>query len=95
MSNPEDTRILEVTVKADSPKMAKAIVDRICTIGAARIEDAMGFQQVNVYELGDDRSGAVQSGAHAHVCLCRCRCRGGDICNLPDYFSSGRPHQNR
>lgn len=51
-SNPEDTRILEVTVKADSPKMAKAIVDRICTIGAARIEDAMGFQQVNVYELG-------------------------------------------
>lgn len=51
-SNPEDTRILEVTVKADSPEMAKRIVDRICTIGSKCIEDAMGFQQVNLYELG-------------------------------------------
>lgn len=51
-SNPEDTRILEVTVKADSPELAKRIVDRICTIGSKRIEDAMGFQQVNLYELG-------------------------------------------
>ena len=51
-SNPEDTRILEVTVKADSPELAKRIVDKICTIGSKRIEDAMGFQQVNLYELG-------------------------------------------
>ena len=51
-SNPEDTRILEVTVKADSSEMAKRIVDQICTIGSKRIEDAMGFQQVNLYELG-------------------------------------------
>ena len=32
--------------------LAKRIVDRICTIGSQRIEDAMGFQQVNLYELG-------------------------------------------
>lgn len=51
-SNPEDTRILEVTVKADSPESAKRIVDQVCTIGAQRIEDAMGFQQVNLYEFG-------------------------------------------
>lgn len=51
-SNPTDTRILEVTVEADSPEMAKSIVDRICAIGSKRIEDAMGFQQVNLYELG-------------------------------------------
>ncbi len=51
-SNPEDTRILEVTVKAGSLKLAKRIVDQICTIGSERIEDAMGFQQVNLYELG-------------------------------------------
>lgn len=51
-SNPEDTRILEVTVKAESPELAKSIVDKICTIGADRIEDAMGFRQVNLYELG-------------------------------------------
>ncbi len=34
------------------PELAKRIVDRICTIGSQRIEDAMGFQQVNLYELG-------------------------------------------
>ena len=51
-TNPEDTRILEVTVKAESPEMAKRIVDRICTIGSKRIEEAMGFQQVNLYEFG-------------------------------------------
>lgn len=51
-SNPDDTRILEVTAKADSPEMAKCIVDSICTIGSDRIEDAMGFQQVNLYEFG-------------------------------------------
>lgn len=51
-SNPEDTRILEVTVKAGSPELAKRIVDQICIIGAQSIEVAMGFPQVNVYELG-------------------------------------------
>ena len=39
-------------MKADSPELAKRIVDKICTIGSKRIEDAMGFQQVNLYELG-------------------------------------------
>lgn len=51
-SNPEDTRILEVTVQSASPDQAKRIVDQVCTIGAQRIEDAMGFQQVNLYEFG-------------------------------------------
>lgn len=51
-SNPEDTRILEVTVTAGSPELAKSIVDKICTTGAEKIDEAMGFQQVNVYELG-------------------------------------------
>lgn len=51
-NNPEDTRILEVTVEADSPQQAKAIVDSICLIGAERINEAMGFKQVNVYENG-------------------------------------------
>lgn len=51
-ANPEDTRILEVTVKADSPENAKQIVDKVCSIGSQRIEDAMGFRQVNLYEFG-------------------------------------------
>lgn len=51
-SNPTDTRILEVTVQADTPQSAKNIVDSICEIGTVKIEEAMGFQQVNLYEYG-------------------------------------------
>ena len=51
-SNPTNTRILEITATADSPELAKAIVDRICDIGPDRIENAMGFSQVNLYEYG-------------------------------------------
>ena len=51
-SNPENTRILEVTVEADSPELAKRIVDRLCEIGQDKIAEAMGFQQVNLFEYG-------------------------------------------
>ena len=51
-SNPDDTRILEVTVEAESPELAKEIVDTLCEIGQENITDAMGFQQVNFYEKG-------------------------------------------
>ena len=51
-SNPENTRILEVTVESDSPENAKRIVDAICEIGQEQITAAMGFQQVNLYEYG-------------------------------------------
>lgn len=50
--NPTDSRVLEVSVTADSPENAKRIVDEICTIGADSIENAMGFRQVNMYESG-------------------------------------------
>lgn len=51
-SNPTNTRILEVRVTADSPKEAKRMVDRVCQVGAKKIEEAMGFKQVNLYEYG-------------------------------------------
>ncbi len=54
--NPEETRVLEVTVTADSPDEAKTIVDEVCTIGSESIENAMGFQQVNLYEYGTQNS---------------------------------------
>ena len=50
--NPTDTRILQITVEADTPQMAKKIVDALCEIGAKSINDAMGFDQVNLYEYG-------------------------------------------
>ena len=51
-SNPEETRILYVTITADTPDNAKMIVDRLCTIGADTINTVMGYDQVNLYELG-------------------------------------------
>lgn len=51
-ANPENTRILEVTVESNSPENAKRIVDALCEIGQEKITEAMGFQQVNLYEYG-------------------------------------------
>lgn len=53
ISNPTNTRVLEITVRGDTPEEAKAIVDRICDIGPGKIEEAMGFSQVNLYEYGN------------------------------------------
>lgn len=50
--NPADTRILEVTAHAETADQAKQIVDAVCTVGTERIREAMGFQQVNLYEYG-------------------------------------------
>ena len=51
-SNPDNTRILKVTVEADTAENAKRIVDAICEEGQNKITEAMGFQQVNLYEHG-------------------------------------------
>ncbi|MDO4650226.1 MAG: Wzz/FepE/Etk N-terminal domain-containing protein [Eubacteriales bacterium] len=51
-NNPNNTRVLQVTVEVDSPEEAKKIVDAVCKVGVDRIETAMGFRQVNVYEEG-------------------------------------------
>lgn len=52
VSNPEETRILEVVVEADTPQEAKKIVDEVCDVATVAISDAMGFEQVNLYEYG-------------------------------------------
>lgn len=51
-NNPENTRILEVIVTSDSPDQSKIIVDCVCDIGSQKIKEAMGFNQVNLYEKG-------------------------------------------
>lgn len=50
--NPDDTRILEVTVTHTSAAEAKRIVDGLIRIGTMNINEAMGFEQVNLYEYG-------------------------------------------
>lgn len=50
--NPDNTRILEVTVEADTPYKAKQIVDHICQIAPQVIENTMGHRQVKLFEMG-------------------------------------------
>ncbi len=50
--NPEKSRILEITVTADTPENAKRIVDQVCDVGVTKITEAMGFKQVYLMEYG-------------------------------------------
>lgn len=50
--NPADTRILEVSVTADSPEMAKEIIDCLCTTGVIEINSTLGFEQLTIFEMG-------------------------------------------
>ena len=67
-SNPDGTRVLEVIVRADSPEDAQKIVNCVCKVGADAISEAMGFQQVNLYEYGtlNDRP-CNRTGIKAYV----------------------------
>ena len=51
-SNPDGTRVLEVIVRADTPENARNLVNCVCQVGSEAITEAMGFQQVNLYEYG-------------------------------------------
>ena len=51
-ANPDGTRVLEVIVRSDTPEHARELVNCICRVGVDAITDAMGFQQVNLYEYG-------------------------------------------
>ncbi|MBR5239046.1 MAG: hypothetical protein IKW04_00540 [Clostridia bacterium] len=52
-SNPENTRILEVSVTAESPEEAQRMVDDLCKVGAKAINETMGFEQIRLYESGN------------------------------------------
>lgn len=61
-NNPENTRFLEVLVKGDTPDEAKKIADSLCDFASKKIEDSMGFDQVNLYAYGtlpDHRSNGI------------------------------------
>lgn len=51
--NPDNTRILEVTVETENAELSQKIVDEICRIAADKINKTMGVDQVNVYSKGD------------------------------------------
>lgn len=52
INNPDNTRILEVTVETTDAQQSKEIADEICRVAASKINDTMGVDQVNLYSKG-------------------------------------------
>ncbi len=52
ITNPANTRILEISVKTEDSALSKEIVDCICKVGAEKIKKVMGFNQVNPFKYG-------------------------------------------
>lgn len=52
ITNPSNTRYLEISVLSESPEQSKIIVDSICEIGKGQIVSVMGFNQVNIVDEG-------------------------------------------
>ena len=78
-SNPDDTRILEVTVESSSPELAKQIVDILCEVGQEKITEAMGFRQVNLYEYGTLETEPCNIYGTDYLSVGRRRCRDTGI----------------
>lgn len=52
VTNPQDSRILEITVTDQSPKQAKAIADELADLSAGFISDKMGQDAPSVIQYG-------------------------------------------
>ena len=52
ISNPEETRVINITATASSPQKAKQIVDSVCKCGAKVINDMYAYDQFRVFEEG-------------------------------------------
>ena len=52
IKNPEDTRVLEITVTASSPELAKNIVDELSKVGPAAAEKQLSYGNLRVFEEG-------------------------------------------
>lgn len=52
VSNPTDTRMLNITARYNDPMIAKEIVDELATVSVERIAEIMAVEQPNIYEYG-------------------------------------------
>lgn len=53
VSIPQDTRILEISVKNGNPALAKSIVDTIAEVSAEQMVKVMEIEKVNIVEQGN------------------------------------------
>ena len=69
--NPDNTRFLEITVQSETPEMAQRIVNCLCEEGANKIEESMGFDQVNLYSYGElPTIPCNKLGLFAYIVIC-------------------------
>lgn len=52
ISNPEETRVMEISATYSSPEMAKKIVDSLCKVGAEYINRVFAYDSLSVFEEG-------------------------------------------
>lgn len=53
VNNPENTRIIEVTVRCPNPQNAKKIADSVCRISQEKLVDVMGLDRIKIMGEGD------------------------------------------
>lgn len=53
INNPENTRILEITVRTGNPKTSKIIADCICKVAQQKIVELLGIDRVTLIGEGD------------------------------------------
>jgi len=52
VNNPDNTRILEITVETDNANRSKRIADEVCRVSQEKIVDLMGIGRVNIISNG-------------------------------------------
>ncbi len=52
ISNPTDTRMLNITAVNKDPRLAKAIADEVAEVSVQRISEIMDVEEPNIYEHG-------------------------------------------
>lgn len=62
IENPDNTRILQVSVTTKDPELSKRIVNNLIRVGKKRIADVMGNSEPNIVDDGVD--GVLSEGSH-------------------------------
>ena len=69
VSNPTDTRILNVTVTYKDPRMAKELVDELTNVAIKRISEIMDTKEPKVFEWGNISTSPVSPNMKKNVAI--------------------------
>lgn len=69
ISNPSDTRILNLTVTYDDPRIAKELVDELATVSINRISLIMDTKSPNIFEKGHINTNPVSPNTKRNIVI--------------------------